>query len=302
MVSTSVMNYLLEAGVLGFVFPLVVLMAWRLRTRKNLMPALAGAIAFFAFGKLFASVPFMLFVGIEHPLSEIIRSNEIIYAIYQGVVAALLEETGRYLVFSYFLTKHQESRQTAITYGIGHGGIECMFVLGWTNLQYYMSAIIIGSGEKVTENLPKEMIQDMTSMTVSNCVMNTISGILLYALQIVLSILVFQAFRNTVIRKRLFGYAVLFHAVFYLPQGLYQAKLVPQLVMVLLQLFIFAVAFILAFNIYKKMGENEKKKAKEQKKGVSASEEKGWAFANKKLSNIDENSTKNNSSSEKGTD
>lgn len=302
MISTSVMNYLLEAGVLGFVFPLAVLMAWRLRTRKNLMPALAGAIAFFVFGKLFASVPFMLFVGFEHPISKIIRSNEIIYALYQGIAAALLEETGRYLAFSYFLTKHKENRQTAITYGIGHAGMESMFVVGWANLQYYMGAVIIGSGEKVAESLPKEMIQDMASMTVSGCVMNTVSSLLLYALQLVLSVIIFQAFRNAVIRKRLFGYAVLFHAVFYLPQGLYQAKLIPQLVMVLLQLFIFAAAFILAFNIYKKMGENEKKKAKEQKAGVSASGDKGWAFANKKLSNIDENSTGSNSRTEKDSD
>lgn len=302
MVSTSVMNYLLEVGILGFVFPLVVLMAWRLRTRKNLIPALVGGIAFFAFGKLFASVPFMLFVGIEHPLSAVIRSNGIIYSLYQGIVAALLEGAGRYLAFSYFLTKQRESRQTAIIYGIGHGGIECMFVVGWANLQYYMGAIIVNSGEKVTESLPKEMIQDMSAMTVPSCVMNNLSGLFLFILQIALSILVFQGVRNAAIRKRLLGYAILFHMLFYLPGGLYQAKVVPQPVMVVLQLLVLAPALILAINIYKKMAEKEKKKEKEQRSSTSAPEEKGWAFANKKLSNIEENSERNHSKPEKGTD
>jgi len=298
MVSVSVMNYLLEVGILGFVFPLVVLMAWRLRTRKNLLPALVGGITFFVFGKLFASVPFMLFVGIEHPISAMIRSNGIIYALYQGITAALLEEAGRYLAFSYFLPKQKENRQTAITYGIGHGGIECMFVVGWANLQYYMGAIIVNSGEKVTEALPKEMIQDMSTMSVTSCVMNNVSGLFLFILQITLSILVFQAVRNAVIRKRLLGYAILFHAVFYLPGGFP----VPQPVMIFLQLFVLVLSLMLAFNIYKKMTENEEKKAKEQKADTLRTEEKGWAFANKKLSNIEENSERNHSKPEKDTD
>ena len=290
MVSTAVMNYLLEVGVLGFVFPLAVLMAWRLRTRKNLMPALVGAVTFFAFAKLFESVPFMLFVGIDHPVSKVIRSNAVLYALYQGIFTALLEEIGRYLAFSSFLTKHKESRQTAVTYGIGHGGLECMFVIGWGNLQYYMGAVLLNSRgkEEISSYLDKEQLKGITLQNIPECVMNTVSGLLLFALQIAISVLVFQAVRNAVIRRRLIVYAMLFHAMFYLPQGLYQAEAVPQFVMVLLQILVFMVVFILAFNIYRKMGENEKKKAKQQKTETVSQEGKGWALANKKLSNIEE--------------
>lgn len=35
MVSTTVMNYLMEIAVISFVFPVVLLVIWRLRTRKN---------------------------------------------------------------------------------------------------------------------------------------------------------------------------------------------------------------------------------------------------------------------------
>ena len=178
MVSTAVMNYLLEVGVLGFVFPLAVLMAWRLRTRKNLMPALVGAVTFFAFAKLFESVPFMLFVGIDHPVSKVIRSNAVLYALYQGIFTALLEEIGRYLAFSSFLTKHKESRQTAVTYGIGHGGLECMFVIGWGNLQYYMGAVLLNSRgkEEISSYLDKEQLKGITLQNIPECVMNTVSG------------------------------------------------------------------------------------------------------------------------------
>lgn len=288
MVSTSVMNYLMEIAVLSFVFPIVFLLAWRLRTRKNLLPALAGALVFLLFAKLLEAIPFALFVGMDNPISKIVRSSEILYALYQGIAAAIFEEIGRYLSFRYFLPKYGDTRQTAITYGIGHGGVECIILLGWTNFQYYIGAAMLNDQKMISAELPLEMVDELSGLSVFDCILDSISGLMFYALQIALSILVFQAYRNHALRNRLIGYAMILHTLSYLPAGLYHAKLIPHLASIILLLLILGITVVMASNIYKKMGENEKKLAEERKKTAPAPRDKNWIFATKKLSNIDE--------------
>jgi uncharacterized membrane protein YhfC len=291
MVSTSVMNFLMEFAVLSFVFPVVILLTWRLRTRKNLLPALAGALVFLLFAKLLETIPYALFVGMDNPLSRIVRSSEILYALYQGIAAAVFEETGRYLAFRYFLPKYGDSRQTAITYGIGHGGVECMAVLGLTNLQYYMCAAMMNGREELLSELPSTMVEELSGLTVSDCIFDVASALIFIVLQIALSILIFQVFRNEALRRRLFCYAMLFHVLAYLPSGFYHAGLISHLAAVVLQLFVAGFTVWVAASIYKKMGEAEKERAEERRKRMPSEKDKSWAFAAKKLSNIEEECT-----------
>ena len=52
-----------------------------------------------------------------------------LYALYGGLAAGLFEETGRLLAFRFILKPHT-ARITALSYGIGHGGIEAFWVMG----------------------------------------------------------------------------------------------------------------------------------------------------------------------------
>ena len=61
-------------------------------------------------------------------------------------MAALFEETGRYIAFRIFLKNHTE-RETAVSYGLGHGGIECIIVLGLGHLQNYTYCQLINNGQ-----------------------------------------------------------------------------------------------------------------------------------------------------------
>lgn len=288
MVSTSVMDFLMEIGVLSFVFPVVILLTWRLRTKKSLIPALSGALFFLLFAKLLESIPFAIFVGWSNPVSEVIRSHEILYAVYQGVVAAIFEETGRYLAFRYFLPSYAENRQTAITYGIGHGGVECMIVVGWTSLVNYMGGAIINSGGTGAAQFPAETAKTLCSLTVLDCVLDAVSGVLFFALQLALSVMVFQAYRNRTICKRLLLIAMGLHFASYIPSGLYYSKWIPHSVSIILLFLVVLIAVLFAADIYKKMGIREKEREQERRKTAPTAEEKSWAFATKKLSNLEE--------------
>lgn len=51
------------------------------------------------------------------------------YGLFLGGTAALFEEGGRYLVMSLFLKK-QRSTSDGIAFGVGHGGIEAILLVG----------------------------------------------------------------------------------------------------------------------------------------------------------------------------
>lgn len=291
MVSTAVMNFLMEIMVISVVLPVVLLFIWRLRTRKNMLPALAGAIVFLLFSRLLESIPFAIFVGFDSPISKFIRSNEIFYAIYHGIALGILEELGRYLAFRYFLPKFCENRETAISYGIGHGGMECILVLGWSNLQYYVGGTVLNNASEITEDFPEKMIEVLTGLTAMDCILEGLSGLLFLALQIALSVLVFQACRNKALQKRLLLYAFVFHALAYLPSGMYAAGLISHVLSVILLFAITLPAALMAAGIYKKMGDNEKKLEEERRKTAAAAKDSGWDFAKKKLTSLEEEST-----------
>lgn len=291
MISESVLDFLMEISVLSFVFPVVILLTWRLRTTRNLMPALWGVLVFVFFAKLLETIPYALFVGYDNPISEFVRSNEMVYALYQGVAAAIFEETGRFLVFRYFITGEKfNNRQTAITYGIGHGGAECMIVLGFTNLQYYMTGIMLNNKNTRSEmsaGMVEQMNEQFSDFTALSCILDGIAQIAFFALQIGLSIIVYQAVRNVTLRKRLLAYAMGLHLISYLPAGCYHAGWLPQTVSLVFTFIVALVTLFLASGIYRRMGQAEKEKKIAEKKNGTSRQAQNWAFAKKKLTNID---------------
>lgn len=60
-------------------------------------------------------------------------TNPIFYALFLGVTAGLAEELGRYIVMKLFMKKNH-SFVSAIAFGIGHGGIEAILLVGINGL------------------------------------------------------------------------------------------------------------------------------------------------------------------------
>lgn len=69
----------------------------------------------------------------------------IAYAVYGGLAAGLFEETGRYVAMKFFMKGHL-SRQEAIMYGVGHGGIEAILLGGMACFSNLLTSIMINSG------------------------------------------------------------------------------------------------------------------------------------------------------------
>jgi uncharacterized membrane protein YhfC len=77
--------------------------------------------------------------------ADMAKNNLWGYALFLGLTAGLFEEVGRYLAFTLILKKHQDWNN-AVAYGIGHGGIEAILLVGLSNVGNLITSIMINSG------------------------------------------------------------------------------------------------------------------------------------------------------------
>ena len=81
----------------------------------------------------------------EHGLSRFINARPVLWAFLVGLFPGVFEETGRLVAYKTVL-KNRKNRETSISYGIGHGLFEVMFVIGATFITYFVYALMINSG------------------------------------------------------------------------------------------------------------------------------------------------------------
>ena len=256
MIEQNILNAMLQTGVLAITIPVVLFVAWKMYTKRSLVPFWGGIMVFIAFSRMLEMIPHSLFLLSSNPISKAINGNVVLYVIYAATVAALFEETGRYLAFRFVLTKHP-NKETAVTYGIGHGGIECVLVLGVTYIQYYAYGQLINSGSmdkmlsaykdsSQSVDALNQLITNIKGVTKMTCYMADLERISAMMVQIALSILVFQAV-YVAGKKYMYWVAVALHFLMDVPAALYQKgvlKLLPTEII----LFVYA-ALVLALGV-----------------------------------------------------
>ena len=113
----------------SIVLPIVVTVIFCIRKKEMWKPILFGALTFTVF-QVFMRVPLIQFALKDEAWYILLSSAQpTLYALFLGATAALFEEGGRFIVMSLFLKK-QRSTLDGIAFGVGHGGIEAMFVVG----------------------------------------------------------------------------------------------------------------------------------------------------------------------------
>lgn len=259
MIENNVLNTMLQTGILAISIPVVLIAVWKMRTRKSLVPFFAGVLVFLLFARGLEMIPHMIFVLTDNPLSRIVNGNAVLYALYGGLMAGLFEEGGRYIAFRFLLKKYPE-KETAVSYGIGHGGIECILVLGVGYLQYFTYGQLINNGtmDKMLESYQgnsqmldsmNQLLDMLKGMKQSDCWLAGWERISALLLQIALSILVYQAVKVAG-KKYMLWAAVVLHMLIDIPAALYQKGVITLLTTEII-VFIFAAAvFYFAVRIY----------------------------------------------------
>ena len=133
--------------VLLVAIPVAFFLFWR-RTHKlqtNIGYLIAGALGFIVSARVLELGVHYLCVLADHPVSRFINGNTVAYVLYGITVAGVFEECGRHIVLKHILKKNR-TRENAVFYGIGHGGVEILAVVLPTMITYLVIAVLFSSG------------------------------------------------------------------------------------------------------------------------------------------------------------
>jgi len=240
--------------------PVALFLVWRKKYKLKALPLLIGMAAFILFALILEQIMHVLVLSPRADGStSIILSSPFYFVLYGTLAAGVFEETARFLSF-HILKKRHTGIGTGLSYGIGHGGIEAIFIAGLAMISNISASLMINSGDASV------LGNDLAALSGINALVNTssinflVSGferILAVTVHISLSLIVWCSVR-TKGRLWLFPAAILLHAVFNIPAALYQFGLLGNiwLTEALLILPTVLIAYV-AYHFCKKMTEED---------------------------------------------
>ena len=137
--------------ILAIVIPVGIAIIWIVKKKEPFTSVLAGAGTFLLFALLLEKpiqnvLIFPVQMGFtEHSLSRYINARPILLSVITALFAGVFEEVGRFVAYRTVL-KNRTNRETSISHGIGHGGIEVVVILGLTYMTYLSYAFMINTG------------------------------------------------------------------------------------------------------------------------------------------------------------
>lgn len=264
MITSANMVALTMMAVLGIALPVVGSIVWKVVTKESFKPILIGALMFLVFAIGLETIPKLFLLNYSNPVGVYILSHPLLTSLVGALLAGIFEETGRFVAYKWLLKKNT-TRKTAISYGIGHGGFEVMFLLGYTGIQYLSMAFMIKSGtfysviQETQAVAPDKAAQLLAmpgiiaSISIGSVAFSFIERLSAMMIHIACSIIMFKAVRGK--KPALFALAILLHATIDMIAGLYQVGLISSIPVIEAILFIWAVALLLISVkcIYKKL-------------------------------------------------
>lgn len=144
MVGTMTMVFIGLMIVLSVGVPVAALIYFKRKLHISWKPILIGALIFVVFSQILEKALHVYVLQINPQAAEWL-SHPLIYAIYGGLAAGIFEEVGRFIGFRYLLKFYREWKD-GIANGIGHGGIEAIFIGGLGALNFVTFTVLINSG------------------------------------------------------------------------------------------------------------------------------------------------------------
>ncbi len=223
--------------VLMTAIPVIFFLCWRRRhkERTNLSYLIAGAAGFIVSARVLELGVHFLCVVSDNPVSRFINGNTLAFVLYGITMAGVFEECGRHIVLKYVMKKNR-TRENAVLYGIGHGGIEILAVLLPAMILYLVIAVLFSRGsaeeamkqlsiteETATAALPS--VQAAAAFDFGTMAMNVVERLFAMLLHIGLTVIVFYGAVNA--KKSFLPLAVLLHMLMDTFPALYQRGAVP---------------------------------------------------------------------------
>ena len=223
--------------ILMIAIPVVFFLCWRgkHKQRTKIGWLIAGAVGFLVSARMLELGVHYLCILADNPVSRFINGSTAAYTLYGAVTAGVFEECGRHIVLKYVLKKDR-TRENAVLYGIGHGGIEILAVVLPTMIIYLAAAVLFSQGNvekalsslKITEETASAAlpyVQAAAAFDYAAAALNGIERLLAILLHIGLTVIVFYGVCRE--KKTCLPAAILLHMLADTFPALYQRGAVP---------------------------------------------------------------------------
>ena len=249
--------------ILMIAIPVIFFLTWRKRHKQQTKISwlIAGAVGFLVSARVLELGIHYFCILADNPVSRFINGNTAAFVLYGITMAGVFEECGRCVILKYVMKKNR-TRENAILYGIGHGGIEILAVILPAMITYLAVAVLFSRGD--TENALRALniteetaaaalpsVQAAAAFNYGAMAMNVIERLFALLFHIGLTVIVYYGVINA--KKACLPMAILLHMLMDTFPALYQRGLVPLwAVQVWAAVWTVAVVFI-AVKLYGKM-------------------------------------------------
>lgn len=132
-------------------FPIVMIVYFKRNYNASLFYLVTGALVFTIF-QLLVRIPLLNWLGGQFWFYTYIVQNKVLYIVILALTAGLFEEGGRYIAFKFLLIDKREW-ENGIIFGIGHGGVESILLVGVNYLVFIFISLYLNFG--LFENIIK---------------------------------------------------------------------------------------------------------------------------------------------------
>lgn len=256
--NSTLLGFAIE-GVVTLLLPVILTVFWTVKMKAKVTPVFVGAVIFVFFAMILEGIPKMILLVPGKPLADFIISIPLLYAIIGAALAGIFEECGRWVAFR-FVLKNYKDKKNAVTYGIGHGGVECMLLVGINAISTIALALMINNGtySDLLVGMNEEQVQGMittaeaiTGTSFWLCMVGTLERVVAIAAHIAFSVIVFVSVQREGF-SHYFPIAILLHAGLDMWAALYQIGWLPIWLCEILVILTTIAICVYAYRIYKR--------------------------------------------------
>lgn len=215
MVSSASLIFMAISLVICFALPVGLAIYFYVTKRISVLAVFVGVLGFLV-TQVLIRIPALGVLG-QTEFYRWMATVPAVLILFLSVTAGLFEESGRWIAFRYLLRKRL-AHKNAIAYGIGHGGFEAIFIVGFTYINNLVYSIMINNGT-FESTLAPQLGPDVAAYVRSQLVdlppttflVGGVERALTIAIQIGLSVMVYMSVRNQ--RIAWYWLAVLAHTL-----------------------------------------------------------------------------------------
>lgn len=187
-----------------------------MKTHARVSSCFIGAGVFVVFALILEQI---LHAIVSAVAGTALQNNTFLYGLYGGLAAALFEETGRFVAMKFFMKKGLD-KGNALMYGVGHGGVEAILIVGLVYVNNIVTSVLINTGgiqltmSQITPEMQQATYQQLQALWQTEPYIFCMAGIERMAavvLQICLSVLVYKCVKTG--RMKYIAGAFLLHFV-----------------------------------------------------------------------------------------